>query len=98
MLADHNTTIISRQSYIIALHFIVAEHNVKFSESLCSSCTYSIYQIGKVVAYSKLLEYVEKGNYSLTTFGMQNNREADVSSAHSCILCTYGKNESSTLH
>ena len=56
----------------------------------CDS-TSSLYQVGKRVDYTKLLEHVNNGNFSLTTFGIQNDVEADVSSARSYVLSLYGK-------
>ena len=97
MLAGHNTQATNRQRYI-DIPSIVKAHGVKFCESLpaahaLTGCdrTSSLHQIGKHVAYSKLMDFSEKDSASLRKFGIQRDLEADISSARSYVLDLYGK-------
>ena len=97
MLAGHNTPTINRQRYI-PIHTMTTEHGMEFCLSLpaahaLTGCdtTSSFYQTGKRTACTKLEQHVKKKNPSLTTFGIQNDLEADISSARSYVLSFYGK-------
>ena len=76
MLADHSTPTINRQCYI-PVNSIVAEHGVKFCESLpkahvltgCDNTT-SLCRIGICVANTKLQDLVGNDTQSFTTSNM----------------------------
>jgi hypothetical protein len=46
--------------------------------------------MGKCVANPKLQDLVENGNQSLTTFGVQENVDIDVSTVRPFVLSLYG--------